>query len=111
MSKEFCPKCYNIPFVGDGYKNRICKKCGWTGNHTEVEKTMRHIQLAIDIVEADIIDLKITSGSMIGTLHIEKKGLSFSSPNTKKKPEHYIDWNRFDKLIALSNGFTKLNQE
>lgn len=70
---------------------------------------MRHVQLAIDVGEVDVIDLKITSGSMIGTLHIEKKGLSFSRPSAKKAPENTVGWDKLPQLIALSNGFAKLN--
>jgi len=70
---------------------------------------MKHIQIAINVGEADIIDLKIKSGSMIGTLHIEKKGVSFSPPNSKKEPKHTVDWDKLPQLIALSNGFAKLN--
>ncbi len=70
---------------------------------------MKHIQISIDVGEVDIIDLKIKCGSVIGTLHIEKEGLSFSRPNARKEPEHIIDWDRLPQIIALSNGFTKLN--
>ncbi len=47
MSKELCPKCYSEPKVGDGIKNRICKNCGWEGNHREVlsEYTVQDIKL------------------------------------------------------------------
>ena len=69
---------------------------------------MRHVQLTIDVDEADVIDLKITSGKMVGTLHIEKKGVSFSPPSAKKAPKHIVDWERLPQLIALSNGFAKL---
>lgn len=66
-----------------------------------------HIKVAIDVGEADVIDLKITSGSMIGTLHIEKKGVSFSPLHRKKTPEHVVNWDRLSQLIALDNGFVK----
>jgi len=68
---------------------------------------MRHVKLEIDVGETEIIDLKIKSGSLVGTLHIEKNGLSFSKPNAKKEPEHVIDWARLPQLITLSNGFAK----
>ena len=71
---------------------------------------MRHIQLAVDVGEADVIDLKITSGKMVGILHIEKKGLSFSSPKAKKEPKHSVAWEKLSRLITLSNGFAKLQQ-
>jgi len=67
-----------------------------------------HIKLAIDVGEADVIDLKITSGAMVGTLHIEKKGVSFSPPNHKKTPKHVVDWARLPRLISLDNGFAKI---
>jgi len=66
-----------------------------------------HIKLAIDVGDVDVIDLKITSGGMVGTLHIEKKGVSFSPPNHKKTPEHVVDWSRLPRLISLDNGFAK----
>ena len=72
---------------------------------------MNHVKLAIDVGDVDVIDLKITSGSMIGTLHIEKKGVSFSPPNHKKTPEHVVDWGQLSQLIALSNGFAKVNAQ
>ena len=66
-----------------------------------------HIKLAIDVGDVDVIDLKITSGGMVGTLHIEKKGVSFSPPNHKKTPEHVVAWDRLTRLISLDNGFAK----
>lgn len=66
---------------------------------------MRHVQLTINVPEADIIDLKIISGSLVGTLHIEKQGLSFSPPKAKKAPQHRVNWSKLPHLIALSNGF------
>ncbi len=69
---------------------------------------MNHIKLSINLGDADVIDLKITSGAMIGTLHLEKKGVSFSPPNHKKAPEHQVDWRDLVPLIALSNGFAKV---
>ena len=72
---------------------------------------MRHIKLEIDIAEVDVIDLKIKSGGLIGTLHLEKSGLSFSPPKAKKEPEHHISWDKLPQLVALSNGFAKIQGE
>ena len=69
---------------------------------------MNHVNITIDVGDADVIDLKIKSGAVIGTLHIEKKGLAFSPPNTKKEPEHTLKWNQLPQLIALSNGFARI---
>ena len=73
--------------------------------------SMRHIKLEIDVGEADVVDLKIKSGGLIGTLHLEKSGLAFSPPKAKKDPEHRISWSRLPQLVALSNGFAKLQEE
>lgn len=70
-----------------------------------------HVKISIDVGEADIIDLKITSGTMIGTLHIEKKGVSFSPLHSKKAPEHVVDWGRLPRLISLDNGFARAHTQ
>lgn len=65
---------------------------------------MKRIQIAIDISEFDVLDLKIIGNGMIGILHIEKEGLAFSLPKAKKPPKNRVDWNRLSQLITLSNG-------
>lgn len=64
----------------------------------------KRVQITIDIGEANVIDLKIVSGKMIGILHIEKEGLAFSPPKTKKEPTSRVDWDRLSSLIISSNG-------
>lgn len=64
----------------------------------------RRVILAVDISEIDVLDIKVINDGMVGTLHIEKQGLGFSPPNTKKVPESRCGWNHLLNLIAFGNG-------
>ncbi len=66
---------------------------------------MSRVQLTVDIGEVDVFDLKIVGiDGVIGTLHVEKKGLGFSPPRAKKRPKSRADWRQLPLLVAFMNG-------
>ena len=50
-------------------------------------------------------DVKISSEKMLGTLHLDDKGFSFSPPNKKKKTFVFIQWDKLEALLKIGENF------
>jgi len=69
---------------------------------------MKKIDITIHVEGIDAINIKIVSGATVGTLKLQKEGLSFSPPKAKKEPRGIIGWDKLPQIIALANGFAKV---
>lgn len=69
---------------------------------------MRKVDLTINVPDVDIVVVKVVAGDTVGTLHLQKEGLAFSPPNTKKASRSIIGWDKLPQVIALANGFAKV---